>query len=102
MIKLMVLYGPPEDPTAFEEYYLGTHTPLAEKIPGLRKLEFSRTATLDGAASPYHLIAELTFDDAGALQAAFASDEGKAAAADVANFATGGATMLVAEVLRER
>jgi uncharacterized protein (TIGR02118 family) len=54
--------------------------------------------TPDGAAAPYHLIAELYFDDVASLQAAMASAEGQAAGTDVANFATGGATMMIAEV----
>jgi hypothetical protein len=28
MIKLTVLYGPPADPEAFEEYYADVHMPL--------------------------------------------------------------------------
>jgi uncharacterized protein (TIGR02118 family) len=37
MVKLTVLYGPPSDPAAFDEYYLGTHVPIADAIPGLPK-----------------------------------------------------------------
>jgi uncharacterized protein (TIGR02118 family) len=29
MVKAVVLYGPPEDPDAFERYYADTHTALA-------------------------------------------------------------------------
>jgi uncharacterized protein (TIGR02118 family) len=36
----------------------------------------------------------LTFDNMAAIQAAFASPEGQAAAADVQTFATGGAEMM--------
>jgi uncharacterized protein (TIGR02118 family) len=39
MIKLVVAYGPPEDPAAFDEHYASTHAPLAQKIPGLRRFE---------------------------------------------------------------
>ena len=41
----------------------------------------------------FHLIATLHFDDMKAVQNAFASPEGQAAAADVAEFATGGVEM---------
>ncbi|MEU6697792.1 EthD family reductase [Pseudonocardia sp. NPDC046786] len=44
---------------------------------------------------PYHLVAELTFDSAESLRAGLASAEGQAAAADLANFADGGATLFV-------
>ena len=43
------------------------------------------------------MIAVLRFDDLAALQAAFASPEGKAAAADLANFAGGGADLFISE-----
>jgi len=42
-----------------------------------------------------YMIATLRFDDMAAIQAAFASPEGQAAAADVATFATGGAKMMM-------
>ena len=41
-----------------------------------------------------YLIAILTFDNMAAVQAAFGSAEGKAAAGDVGNFATGGADIV--------
>jgi uncharacterized protein (TIGR02118 family) len=30
MVKLTVLYGPPDDPAAFEDHYAGTHVPLVD------------------------------------------------------------------------
>ena len=36
MVEAVVLYGPPEDPEAFERYYAETHTALAMAIPGLQ------------------------------------------------------------------
>jgi uncharacterized protein (TIGR02118 family) len=98
MVKLTVLYGPPTDPAAFDDHYFSTHVPLASKIPDVRRMEVARMSAVGGGASPYHLIAELYFDSADALDAALATPEGQAAAGDVANFATGGATMLVGEV----
>jgi len=31
MVKLVVLYGTPKDPTAFDDHYASTHEPLAQK-----------------------------------------------------------------------
>jgi uncharacterized protein (TIGR02118 family) len=93
---LTVLYGQPDDPAAFDKYYEATHVPLANKIPACRSFTYRHVATLDGSQPPYHLIAELAFDSLEALQGAMGGPEGQAAAADVPNFATGGATMLVA------
>jgi uncharacterized protein (TIGR02118 family) len=94
MARLVVMYGTPKDANAFDAYYFSKHVPIAKKIPGLRKYEVSRgpVATPVGA-SPFHLVATLHFDDITAIQNAFASPEGQAAAADVKAFATGGADM---------
>jgi uncharacterized protein (TIGR02118 family) len=98
MAKLIVTYGKPADPEAFERYYFGVHVPLAKTIPGLRGYEVSRgpVMTPDGPAEA-HLVATLAFDDLASIQAAFASPEGQAAAGDLANFASGGATMMMFE-----
>ena len=99
MVKAVVLYGPPEDPDAFERHYAETHTELATAIPGLQRFEAARgIATPDGSSVPYQRIAELTFEDMDALQAGLGSAEGQAAVADIANFATGGVTIFFAEL----
>jgi len=36
MIQLTVLYGHPQDPTAFDRHYREAHASLAKKIPGLK------------------------------------------------------------------
>ena len=94
--KLLVLYGHPEDPEAFDSYYTTTHVPIAKAVPGLR----SYTVSLGPVSTPagpadYHRVATLTWDSMEDLQAALRPPEGGAAAGDIANFATGGATMLV-------
>jgi uncharacterized protein (TIGR02118 family) len=96
MARLVVMYKTPTDAGAFDKYYRETHIPLAKKIPGLRKYELSRgpVATPAGA-SGFHLIAILHFDDIAALQAGLGSAEGRAAGADVRNFASGGADMIM-------
>jgi uncharacterized protein (TIGR02118 family) len=96
MASLVVMYKTPDDGAEFDRYYFETHIPIAKKIPGLRKYEVSRGPVLTPAGpSSIHLIATLQFDDLAAIQNAFASAEGEAAAADVQTFATGGADMLI-------
>jgi uncharacterized protein (TIGR02118 family) len=98
MVKLLVCYGAPEDPAAFDAYYAETHAPLASKLPGLKRFEWGKVlAAPDGPPAPYYFIAELGFEDADALGAAMGSPEGQAASTDVGNFATGGATLVIAE-----
>lgn len=99
MVKLTVLYGHPEEPEAFEEYYANTHLPLVAKIPNMQRFEAGRVAAVDDDGEPpYHRVAELWFESAERMQESLASPEGSAAAGDIPNFATGGATMFVSEV----
>jgi uncharacterized protein (TIGR02118 family) len=101
MAQLVVMYKTPKDPTAFDAHYLDRHVPLAKTLPGLRAYDVSQGPVgAPGGPSGYHLIATLHFDDVAAIQAAFASAEGRAAAADVQGFATGGAEMLIFETRR--
>jgi uncharacterized protein (TIGR02118 family) len=98
LADLVVLYKTPTDPAAFDKYYYGTHIPLAKKLPGLRKYTVTKGPVATPAGpSPLYLIAILSFDSMAAIGAAFASPEGKAAAADLPKFATGGADLHFAE-----
>jgi uncharacterized protein (TIGR02118 family) len=95
MAQVVVTYKTPKDAAAFDKYYADTHIGLAKKMPGLRKFQTSQGPVVSPAGpSGVHLIATLTFDNMAAVQAAFGSAEGKAAAGDVANFATGGADIV--------
>ncbi len=98
MMKLTVLYGPPTDTAAFDQHYDDVHAPLAKKIPGLTRFEAGKVSTADGSDSPYYLMAQLWFEDMASFGTAMGSEEGAAAAADIANFASGGVTTLISEV----
>jgi uncharacterized protein (TIGR02118 family) len=96
---LLVLYGQPTDPSAFDSYYTSTHVPLARKIPGLQAYTISRGELGSPAGKPEtYMVAHLDFASPEDFQKALASPEGSAAAADVPNFASGGATMMWYEV----
>jgi uncharacterized protein (TIGR02118 family) len=98
MVKLVALYDVPTDPAAFDAYYHQTHMPIALTIPGLIRGETARIlGTAEGGEAPYYRVAELCFADMAQLQAGASSPEGQATLADLANFATGGATLLIAE-----
>ena len=99
MIRLLVLYGHPKDPAAFDRYYDSIHVPLAKRMQGLRKWTIGKVAgTPDGAPPPYYYIADLYADSREEIDAILASPEGQAAVADVPNYATGGVTFLYTEI----
>jgi uncharacterized protein (TIGR02118 family) len=96
--KLIALYNAPKDAQAFDKYYVERHIPLAKTVPGLKRYEVSAGKVTDpSGASPYHLVATLTFDSLPDVQAALSSAAGIATAGDLANFATGGVSLLIFE-----
>ena len=72
---------------------------LVAKMPGLGRHEKALVVgTPGGEAPPYHRMFEAWFDDQAGLDAAFGSPEGKVVVDDLANFATGGVTIVISEV----
>lgn len=95
MAQVLVHYNTPADLAAFDRYYRQTHIPLAQKIPGLRSYVISNGPVQALAGIALHLVAILHFDSLADLNAALASPQGRAAAADLSNFASAGATLLI-------
>ena len=92
--RLVVSYGQPTDPAAFDVYYRDTHAPLALQQPGLVRLTYGKARSLDPSQPGPYLVAELDFDSEEAMSASMGSPEGRAAGKDIRNFATGGATFV--------
>lgn len=92
--RLVVSYGQPDDPAAFDAYYRETHAPLALAQPGLVRFTYGHGRSLDPKAPAPYLVAELDFDSEEAMGQSMASPEGRAAGQDIANFATGGVTFV--------
>jgi len=101
MTRRLVLYNHPADTAAFDEYYFGTHIPIASKLPGLRSCIVSSEPPrlMAGNQAPY-LIAELEFDSMADVQAAMGSAVGQATVADLANFAQAGVAVLTFDTRR--
>ena len=84
---------------AFERYYATIHIPHAEKhMPNVRGAQNARVVgTPDGGGAAYYRISHLDYDDLAALREGIGSKDGRSTIADLANFATGGASLLVVE-----
>jgi uncharacterized protein (TIGR02118 family) len=96
MVKLTVLYGHPTSPESFEKYYVETHLPLAYKMKGYARFELTEFLPGPGGEKPaFYRMAELLFADEAQMQATMGSPEGRVAVGDLANFASGGVTVLV-------
>ena len=48
MIRLLVLYGHPKDPAAFDRYYREKHIPIASRMKGLKKWTIGKVAGTPG------------------------------------------------------
>ncbi len=96
---VIVLYNQPKDTAAFEKYYAEKHVPLfaahAQEI-GVTRAELIKFApAADGKAPALYREADLRFASKEALEKGTATPGFKAVAADLANFATGGVTVLI-------
>ena len=99
MIRLLVLYGQPKDPAAFDKYYRETHIPIARRMKGLKKWTIGKVQGMpDGQPAPFHYVADLYMESRADFEQLLASPEGQAAVADVPNYATGGVTFLYTEI----
>jgi len=99
MVRLMVMYGHPKDPAAFDRYYKEVHLPIAKKIKGFTRWTVGKVSgTPDGKPAPYYYFADLFAESRQAMEKILASPEGQAAVQDVPNFASGGVTFLYSDV----
>ena len=83
MARMLVVYRTPKDPAAFDKHYFDIHIPLAKQLPGLKNYEVSKgpIIALAGAVETY-LVGTLHFDSLAAIKEAFATECGRACAAD--------------------
>lgn len=99
--KLVVLFKRPPDPAEFERRWSEEFVPLAEKMPGLKRVVVSHTH--GGPAGPVdiYLLHELYFESMAALTAAMSSPEGVAAGQCLLRIAPKIATLLFAEHMED-
>ena len=99
MMKVTVLYGIPTSPEQFEKYYKGAHLPLAAKMKGVTRIEFTKFVSGPAGAKPaFYRMAELYFKTQAQMEQSLQSPEGQATVADIPKFATGGVTMIIGSV----
>ncbi len=100
MVKLVALYRKPVDPAAFDQAYFGTHIPLVNKIPNLRRVDVSRVTGALRGEPEFYLITEMYFDDKAAMDAAMASPENAEAGKNLMSFARGLVTFVFADEVK--
>jgi uncharacterized protein (TIGR02118 family) len=98
MVKLVALYKKPAEVEDFDKHFNEVHLPLIRKFPGLRRLEVTRITGAPIGETKFHAMAEMYFDTREAVDAALASQEGKAVARDLLSFAAPLVTVFIGEV----
>ncbi len=99
MIKVLVLFGTPEDEDTFFPHFRATHLPLLEAVPHVERLTVNRVTGAAMGESPFALIVELEFPSEEAMQQGLNSEAGQAMARDYPAFASGGVTVLFGQDL---
>jgi uncharacterized protein (TIGR02118 family) len=96
-----VIYNHPKDTAAFEKYYREVHLPLVsanQQEIGFTRADLTRfSSTVDGKKPAYYRQAELYFPSLDAAKKGMATEGFKKVGDDLANFASGGLTGLLAE-----
>ena len=97
---MTVIYNTPKDTAAFEKYYRDVHLPLVsanQQEIGFTRADLTRfSSNLDGSKPAYYRQAELYFPSMEAAKKGMATPGFKKVADDLANFASGGLTGLLA------
>jgi uncharacterized protein (TIGR02118 family) len=100
MAIVTVIYNTPKDTAAFEKYYRETHLPLVsanQQEIGFTRADLTRfSSNLDGSKPAYYRQAELYFPSMEDAKEGMATPGFKKVADDLANFASGGLTGLLA------
>jgi uncharacterized protein (TIGR02118 family) len=100
MAIVTVIYNTPKDTAAFEKYYRETHLPLVsanQQEIGFIRADLTRfSSNLDGSKPAYYRQAELYFPSMEDAKKGMATAGFKKVADDLANFASGGLTGLLA------
>ncbi len=97
MITLYALFRKPDEVQAFDKHFTESFIPLVKQVPGLRGLHITRITGAALGESKYHAVAQLSFEDRRAMDAALASREGKAVVRDIMSFAADLVTVFFGE-----
>ena len=100
MASIIVLFGKPQDPSAFDELYWKEHVPLAKKMPGLKKYTVHKVAAPPGREPAYYQVVEMEFENMDELKKATRSPESAESTRHATKIATGGMTFLYTESRR--
>ncbi len=95
--KIIILFGKPNDPKAFDEAYWKEHVPLARQMPGVKRYTVNKVVGAPKGEPAYYQVVEVEFDSMDALKKALDSPSSRESGRHALKLATGGITFLYAE-----
>jgi uncharacterized protein (TIGR02118 family) len=98
MVRMMVVYGKPNDLDSFERHYRDVHIPVARKLPHLHAYSVSEDVRGPEGEARTERVETFDFSDRRMLDEALASDDGRAMMADTTSLAKDGMMILTFEV----
>ncbi|NIM94564.1 MAG: EthD family reductase [Anaerolineales bacterium] len=101
MHKLVIMFRNPTDVLEMETKWSEAFVPVAEKMPGLKRVSVTRVIGGPMGNVDLHLIHEFYFEDVESLRMAMSSPEGQSAGQALMSFASEYATLYFAEHLEE-
>jgi uncharacterized protein (TIGR02118 family) len=99
--KPILIFKPPPDATVFERRWSEEFVPVAERMPGLRRVAVARGYGGPSGPPEIYLVHELYFDGEEALRRAMTSPEGRQAGRALMGFAARQVSLTFAEPLEE-
>ena len=101
MINVLILFGVPVEPEAFDQYFETGYRSLLYSVPNVERLAVNRIAGAAEGDPPFYCIVELEFGSEERMQEGLNSEAGQAMARDLSQFASGGVTVLFARATVE-
>jgi uncharacterized protein (TIGR02118 family) len=99
--KLILVFRPPTDRSTFERRWSEEFVPVAERMPGLRRVTVARAYGAPSGPPEVYLVQEFYFEDEAALRGAMTSPEGQQAGRALMGFAASRVSLTFAEHLEE-
>ena len=101
MHKLMVIFRAPDNVIDFERAWSETFVPIAEEMPGIRRVAVSRIMGGPADEVDLHLVHEFYFDNKEDLKSAMLSEQGQKAGRALMIFAAPFTEICYAEHLEQ-
>lgn len=99
MYKVTVLYRHPSDVDFFEKHFKEHHLPLAQKMPGVCRIETTKFhSAADGGSPEYYRMSEIFFNSRAEMEETMGSPEGQASINDLLNLTSTGVQIILGNI----